>query len=504
MDPRGTEGMTLESPPLTDAHPATLRAGRLPLGLKAQYGFGALVELTVGSMLNIFVLFYATAVCGLPGWMAGVALGVGLVVDAVMEPLIGSLTDGWRSKFGRRVPFMAAGLVPILVAFNLMFALPTAFGHAALFVWLMFLSVSLRIALSVFTLPYQALGAELSDDYAERSSIAAWRWGIGIFGTIAVIVLAYGVFLTGEDGMSRRDAYLPLTLSLSIIIIMGALVATRVGLVTRDRQHQLTVPVGGLAGRLVNEVAEMFRSQTFVVLLISALLFNVGAGINSALSLHLGTFFWGLTPAQIQPMALAAVLGLGIAAPLTAPLTRRMEKRTMLIIGKFGLFFFAAAPITLKLLGGLTLTGNHLSFFLAGATFLGGVSQALGIIAFLSITADAADEHEYRFGTRREGLYYAGWSFATKAATGAGVLIAGVALQLIRFPSNVAELGAAATQIPRDTINWLGIVGGPGAGLLSVVAIGLIFLYRVDRKMHTQIMQVLGERRGTDRHAPQA
>ena len=178
----------------------------------------------------------------------------GLVVDAVMEPLIGSLTDGWRSRYGRRVPFMIAGLLPILVTFNLIFALPSGIGDTALFLWLMLLSVSLRISLSIYTLPYQALGAELSDDYAERSSIAAWRWGIGILGTVAVIALGYGVFLKGPDSLSNRASYLPLTVSLSLILVAGALIAIRTGLVTRHRQHETVAPSAAIHVRLLGEV----------------------------------------------------------------------------------------------------------------------------------------------------------------------------------------------------------------------------------------------------------
>ncbi len=109
------------------------------------------------------------------------------------------------------------------------------------------------------------------------------------------------------------------------------------------------------------------------------------------------------------------------------------------------------------------------------SAFLNGAAMGLSIIAFLSIVADAADEHEYLFGTRREGLYFAGWSFAAKSATGAGLLIAGVVLQLIDFPTNLAEQGAAATTLPEQTVTWLGIAGGPGGALLSVVAIGSYF-----------------------------
>lgn len=471
------------------------RAERLPLGRKLGYASGQLVELVVSSMLNVFVLFYVTAVCGLPGWMAGLALGAGLVVDAIMEPMIGSLSDGWRSRFGRRVPFMVVGLIPILVCFNLIFALPSNFGEVALFLWLMLLSVSLRIALSFYTLPYQALGAELTDDYTERTSIATWRWGIGIMGTVAVIVLGYGVFLSGPDGMSRRADYLPLTLTLSLIILGSSLVAIKTGLATLDRQHETVAPSKAIFSRLLGEVLEVFRNQTFVVLFISSLLFNIGAGVSQALALHLGTFFWKLDAGAMQALALAAVLGLAAGAPVAAPLVQRLEKRTMLLAGKTGMFICSALPVTLSLMGLMTLTGGALTLFLAVVAFLGGASMGVSIISFLSIVADAADEHEHLFGTRREGLYFAGWSFASKSATGAGVLIAGMVLQAIHFPTNLAEKGLAADALPAETVRLLGIAGGPGAGMLSIVAISFILLYRLDKRKHTQIMEDLKGRR---------
>lgn len=497
MQPSGTEDLIPISGLAAETESAVARASRLPLSRKAGYAAGQLVELVVGSMLNVFVLFYVTAVCGLPGVLAGLALGAGLVVDAVMDPLIGSLSDGWRSRFGRRVPLMAGGLLPILVTFNLIFALPTRLGDTALFLWLMLLSVSLRISLSLFSLPYQALGAELSDDYAERSSIAAWRWGIGVLGTVAVIVLGYGVFLGGPGGMSRRAAYLPLTLVLSLIIAAGALTAIATGLATRRRQHETVAPAKGVLARLLGEMKEVFRNRTFRVLFASSLLFNIAGGLNQALALHVGTFFWKLTSGQLQALAMAAVVGLVLAAPLAAPLGKRMEKRTMLIIGMTGMFASQVTLTTLRLLGLLPLTGSTLTLALAASAFIGGAMIALTIIAFLAIIPDAADEHEQLFGTRREGLYFAGWSFASKAASGGGILIAGVVLQLIHFPSHLTEQGRAAASLPEQTIAWLGVAGGPGAGVLSIAGIALMLLYRLDKRAYVRIMADLNARRAT-------
>ena len=104
---------------------STARKAPLKLRTTLSYSMGQLLESVINNALLIFLLFYATVVCGLPGALAGAALSVGLVVDAVMDPLIGSLSDGWRSRWGRRLPFMLVGLAPATIAFVLIFALPS-------------------------------------------------------------------------------------------------------------------------------------------------------------------------------------------------------------------------------------------------------------------------------------------------------------------------------------------------------------------------------------------
>lgn len=469
------------------------RVGRLPLGRKVGYAAGQLVDLVVSSMLNIFVLFYVSAVCGLPGGLAGLALGGGIVVDAVMDPLIGSLSDGWRSRFGRRVPFMVAALVPLVLTFNLMFALPSGLGQTALFLWLLLLSVCLRISLSIFHLPYQALGAELSDDYDERSSIAAWRWGIGIIGTLAVVGLGYGVFLAGPSGVSNRASYLSLTLTLTVLLLAGALFSIRQGLATRHIQHQTVAPTEALHVRLYGEMREMFRNRTFRILFAASLFFNIELGVNQALGLHVATFFWGLGPAEMQIVFVPAVLGLVLGAPLAGPLVKRFEKRTVLLVGMIGMVICHALPVSLKLLGFLHLTNGKLIAALSPVVLLGSVMMALSLIAFLSIIPDAADEHEHQFGARREGLYFAGWAFATKAATGGGVLIAGVVLQLLDFPAQMSE--QAHTVLPAWKVSWLAFAHGPGAGLLSIAGVALVLLYPINKQVHARIVADLTARR---------
>lgn len=144
------------------------RAAKLGIGALGIYGSGALVENITTLFVGQLLLFYLTIVCGLSGTEAGVILGVTLVVDSIIDPVVGSISDNSRSRHGRRHPFMLASVVPIVVALALLFSIPLALKGPMLFLYALAALLAMRIGISFFYVPYMALGAELSDDYAER------------------------------------------------------------------------------------------------------------------------------------------------------------------------------------------------------------------------------------------------------------------------------------------------------------------------------------------------
>ena len=96
----------------------------LTFNTKFAYGIGQVAEGLKNSALATFVLFYYNQVLGLPGTLAGLAVAIALVFDAVSDPLAGSISDNWRGKFGRRHPFMYASAIPLGICFYLLFAPP--------------------------------------------------------------------------------------------------------------------------------------------------------------------------------------------------------------------------------------------------------------------------------------------------------------------------------------------------------------------------------------------
>jgi glycoside/pentoside/hexuronide:cation symporter, GPH family len=469
---------------------------KLGFGTKLAYGAGAVVEGVFAQAIAVFLFFYATAVCGLPSAMVGIALAIGLLLDAMVDPLIGSTSDAWRSRFGRRLPFMLFGLPIVALCLILAFSLPSGLSQTMLFVWLSVVLICLRIGMSLFFLPYNAVGAELSDDQAERSSIVAWRWIAQIVGSLITVVLGFGVFFNGAGGLMNRSAYPAFGMALAALLVTAGLISSRAVYLTIYRQHPAPPREKKRHLAFANEVTEIFRNQSFRVLFFGAILLYAALAINATLSIHANTYFWKLAPSQIQLVTLALPLGLLIGTPLAAPMMKIMEKRTVIFIGEIGLGLAFAGPVALRLLGLLPATGDRIAMILAASVFAGGMLLAAAAIAFNSMMADAADEHEHIFGARREGLYYAGWSFALKAATGLGSLVAGVGLQFIGY-ENAGHSVTAGKALSPETIYWLGALHGLGAGILTLVGALIVLLYRLSYKKHHGIMLDLAKRRNS-------
>lgn len=474
--------------------PADTAARAHPLRWPAKfgYGLGAVVDGVTSNALNFFLMFYATVVCGLGGTRAGIALSAGLIADAVLDPLIGSLSDRTRSRFGRRIPFMMAGLPLTAIALVLIFSLPAGMDQPVLFGLLLALSMLLRVSISLFNLPYLALGAELSDDYAERSSIAAWRWGLGMLGGLAVVVIGFGDFFKGPDGAARHAAYPAFALSIAAVMLAGAGLSIIATMTLRHRAHAVGTahPAGFRA--LIAGFVEVARNPSFAVLFVSTLLLFVAQGVTFTLNLHANTYFWKLSPEAIQYVALALFVGLLVGAPAAAALAGRMEKRTMLFASIAGLILSQVALASLRLAGALPIEGEALAWLLVANAVLNGLAITGAVIAGSSMLADAADDHELRFGRRREGLFFAGWSFASKAAGGLGALVAGIALDLGGFPKG----GSAGHILPTPhAVAALAFTYGPGAALFSVAGLIVLLRYRLDRRRHAEIMQQLTTRR---------
>jgi len=484
------EGLTL-APKAVGGHAE--RSGRLGLGTLTAYGAGSLVQDVTNFALNNLLLFYLTIVCGLSGSAAGIALGVALVLDSFVDPLVGSLSDNSRSRHGRRHPWMLASAVPLVMALVMLFSVPPALSGVGLFAYALAALLALRIGMSCFTVPFTALGAELSDDYAERSTIVASRVLFSVLAGLVGAFLAYGVFLKGPGGLMHRGSYSPFALSCGALVLMGAAASTLGTLRARDRLHAAPVADGAGIGRFAAEVVEVFRNPSFRILFFSCLILFISLGVAASLGLHANTFFWKLKSQailQITQVYFAGILG-GVF--VAAFLGRHLEKRYIALAGISMLGLCQLVPVSLAVTG-LVPRSASVSMLTLSST-LSGVGASFALIGFQSMMADAADEHEHLFGARREGLYFAGISLSAKASSGIGALIAGLLLDIIGFPHGLVATSAPARVIPLDAIRNLGLIYGPGAAVITGLSVAMLLRYRRGRVDHDLVRESLARRR---------
>jgi GPH family glycoside/pentoside/hexuronide:cation symporter len=462
---------------------------------KLGYAFGQAIE--SGYLIVAgFVFFYYTAVLGLSGTAVGVALGISMCLDALMDPLIGSVSDNLRSLFGRRLPLMLLGLPLTALTLVMLFAPPVGLQPIILFTWLVAAKMLLRGSASIFNLPYQALGAELTNDYFERASVAAYRGVAGIVTSLAVIFLAYGVYFAGAGGLQIRGNYPAFGIAAAILLFVAGAIGTASIWRYARRLPQPIDKGASLTRGLFEGLPEVFRNPSFISLFFSAMLFWMAAGINGAFNNYAYVFIWKLPAEKIQFVSYAFYVAILAGIPLTRPLLARFEKRTLLIAG---LVVFVAALNVLHILratGVVAPTGDASLPWLFATVIAAGFGIGLLVVAYPAVMGDAADEHEVKFRMRREGLYFAGLGFAAKAAAGLGQTVAGFALDALHFPKGAgATIGA---EEPEHTLRLLVLAWGPLPAVFALGSALALVPFAVTRARHGAIAADLKEKRARD------
>ena len=457
--------------------------------VKLAYSLGQAAQSGGFDAAIAFIFFYYSAVLGLSGTLVGAALAVSLAFDAAVDPLVGSWSDNIKSKHGRRLPPMLISIPLICISTGLLFSPPHGLSQLGLFGWLAIMSVAVRSFISVFNVPYIALGAEMASDYAARTSVVVYRAFAGIVAGVIVTTVGF-MFFFANGGLQRAEGYPGFGWFVAALLFV-CLTVCCIGV----RRYAAALPQPdqvpeSMLRRLPQELKEIFGNRSFRLLFISAVVIFIAIGANGSLNNHAFVFVWLVKGENIRFIAYAYLIGI-LLGVLGAPLLQRlMEKKNVVIIG-----FLLLIANWVILQGGMLLglyhpLGDAALMPMQFNSFVAGIGTGFVSVAYPSMMADAADEHEYLFGRRREGLYFAGLGFAGKAATGLGVMVAGVALDLIKFPSTAGH--GAAESLPAAMQSRLVMIWGPVPAVIALVSLLILASYGITRARHAQIANSLG------------
>jgi Na+/melibiose symporter-like transporter len=391
----------------------------------------------------------------------GFVLAAGRLLDVVSDPLIGRMSDGGRGRFGRRKPFIVAGLpVALIGAWGLFFPAP-----GAGLLQLLLCNTLLMLGWSLIALPYQAMGAELSDDYAERTRITGWRETFTIVGILASAIIPAVL------GLSDPRASLHVLATITFVLAVPA-----IGLLLFIVPEPVRRPAETVAWQ--QAVRTIAANRPFRRLLLAWLINGVANGLPATLFLLLVGRFLD-APAASGPLLLAYFLAGLAGIPVWSWLARRIGKhRAWAWAMLWSCAWFAFVPV----LGAHDVLGFLVICIGSGS----GLGADLALPP--AMQADVVDLDEAESGEQRAGQFFAAWTMAQKAGN---ALAAGVAFPLLGLAGFHTEAGANTGVAMAALIGLYCIL----PIILKLGAIALVWGFPIDAAEQLRLRQAIAARR---------
>ena len=452
----------------------------LTLPNRLSYGLGGAVYAVKEAAYIMFVLLFYTQVLGLSGTATGIVLSLSLVWDAVSDPMVGSWSDRYKSRWGRRHPFMIYSTIPLGLGFVALFTPPDFVLDSQFWLagWLLACSIWIRTALTFFSIPHLTLVAEITKDYHDRSALMGQRTAF-LFLTALLLpsTCLYFLFDQGAGGDGRFVAANYVTYGwLSALIVFLAATACIAGtwkFIGHTRIDPRRAPsTPGFRG-LWSDFMATFRNRNFRNILYYDLGATASYGITVALNIIFWTYFWELEATETGlVLGISVLIAVPIAIVFLKTVGRRMAKHDIVKWAIAVMLLDLSWPYLLRFFAIIPDNGHALIFailVIQNAIFMS--FFILRIVAISSLTADITDEHESETGIRQEGGFYSVLQFTTKMGGAVGPLYGGFALDLVGL-----EEGMRPGAVAQSMLDNLVLIGA--AAIIPLMPIASFFSFR--------------------------
>jgi GPH family glycoside/pentoside/hexuronide:cation symporter len=458
----------------------------LDLRSKASYAFGGTIDsfgrwLYSGLANQVYVTYFKLAPSSL-----SIALFFSCLVEAFTDPLFGWLSDNARSKWGRRRPFILFGSLVAGIALPTLFMASRAWGKDVVFLYMLISSCLYMPLISACNMPYQSLGAEMTPDYNERTSVMSWK---AVVQTIALMLVSWSWWFasrpifndpkTGQPNLAKGAVWAA-TIAGSIMILAGFTCFY----FTRERYYQKAQVQNKVS--FAKMMKQTFRCKPNLILLSTVLLFSIPTALFNNLGFYIQTYYVfggdAVAASTINgwsgvSFGVFSLLGIPVAAALSAKLGKRDSLKYIFLCcaGVFLLSYWLYTP-----------TIPWLCTICSG---LYGIN-ATGVWVILpSMSADVIDYDELSTHERREGAFSASFSWVLKVGMALSMLIVGPILGMAGFDSHINVQSAGTIQIIRLLFAGLPFIA-------CIMALVVVTLFPLTQEQMIKIRCELEKRRG--------
>ncbi|MFC1570593.1 MFS transporter [Candidatus Omnitrophota bacterium] len=468
---------------------------RLPIPTKMFYGLGTAVDMW-GLWLYPSVAFALfNMYLGVAPWLVGMALTIIRVFDAIVDPVVGWVSDNMRTRFGRRRPFIlfagiASGLMlPILFWVSPSWINVKFLGVSVMFWYMLGSNLVYIPIISSFTVPYYSLSNEMTPDYEERTSIMAYRSmtqkiaELGNFYALRFTNLAWFII----PGTGNKNVLLGLKVYSSILGVVMAVLAVIIFFKTKERYYEKVVVNVKEKISILSSYGETLRCKPFRQMIMVGASFIIGTSMVGSLGYYATVFYVAQGDKVVGDnwqffMGIAFMLGGVIGVPLLSIIAHHIGKRRAVVV--------ACCIGILGYGGSWFLYTPKIIWLQTVASGLMGMAAASLWMLHSSIGADIIDYDEINTHERREGSFTACASYILKLGNSLGYFFSGLILSWVGFTWN------RTVQLP-ETI--LGIRASLAFLPIAGMILAIIFVLRmpITKKVAQDNRRQLEERRGT-------
>ncbi len=444
---------------------------------RISWGAGGFNDMLMNSIPALAMPIYAIALGVNPG-LVGLAIALPRVTDALTDPVMGHISDNTRTRWGRRRPYIFVGAILMLLLYPLLWIAPQGLSENGLFLYFTIGLIVFYIANTIWNIPFQALGMELSDDYHERTTVQAVR---GWFSNL--MALGHGwlyplcFVFNANEVIGVRYVGLIIGIALCLFGLPSALFC-------RERK---TLSVRAEKVPLFKSMSSVLQNRPFLLLCLALTVGVCGSLLVSPMMMYTNIYyvFKGNKVAAGALVATAGTIG-NIASMLCIPLGNKIAKR----VGKRR----AAMGVLVLLAIGKS------SFWLTqnpAYPYLQVLSQIIVIpsmtilwMLIASMLADVCDLDELLTGRRREAIFGAVYQWVWKLGSSLAIVIGGVLLSWIG-----AKGKAGLNVLPDEVVFRMRIIFYTLPAFFILIGLVFMYYYPLTHKKVESIKRQLHERK---------
>jgi len=418
----------------------------------AFYGLAELGINCVEVFFRLHLLVFYTNVVGLNPALAGLALGLAIFWDALIDPIVGAWSDRSRQKKGHRSQWILIGIVAVCFSLFVLLNPPTLNSDFTRFAYLLMGALFFNTSYTLLSVPYSAIVGDITSTERQRARLIGWRLAFANLGGIAGIAIP-SYFLIQKSA----SAYSQTGFVIGALVILSCMITW----LYVSHQPKKKSDLGGKRS-WAQAFGIPFKDKGFMPLVMAYFVGNIGLTFNTSLALYYYRLRLKLSEQDIQSVLLVFLFVFTLSIPLWLWLSKRYPKKKVMILGVF----------LLGLVTGFTypfLPVSDLVPVLIWASTLGGVFVGASVL-LESLLTDIVKNKEAETHEDLMGLYFGFWKMVGKISRGIALALTG---QLLAWS------GVAGHSLPTDgDFPRLAISFGPIVAIFFIASAGILWHFR--------------------------